>query len=68
VLQLEPVAWRTTLAGCRVIVYEHLDDSLSMDDSLSIGYGPHEVGRFQTVNVSGADKAKTAPTRKTFRT
>jgi len=40
-LQLEPVAWRATLAGCRVIVYEHLDGSLS------VGYGPHEVGRFQ---------------------
>jgi len=41
VLQLEPVTWRATLAGCRVIVYEHLDGSVS------IGYGPHEVGRFQ---------------------
>jgi len=39
--QLAPVTWRATLAGCRVIVYEHLDGSLS------VGYGPHEVGRFQ---------------------
>jgi hypothetical protein len=42
VLQLEPVRWRSTLAGCRVIVYEHLDGSLS------VGYGPHEVGRFKS--------------------
>jgi transposase/broad specificity phosphatase PhoE len=41
VLQLEPVRWRATLAGCRVMVYEHLDGSLS------VGYGPHEIGRFQ---------------------
>ena len=40
VLQLEPVSWRATLAGCRVIVYEHLDDSIS------VGYGPREIGRF----------------------
>ena len=44
-LQLEPVNWRATLAGCRVIVYEHLDGSLS------VGYGPHEVGRFQNTQV-----------------
>jgi len=40
VLQIEPTSVRTTLAGCRVTVYEHLDDTLS------IGYGPHTVGRY----------------------
>ena len=40
VLQIEKTRWRATLAGCRVIVYEHLDGTWS------IGYGPHLVGRY----------------------
>lgn len=39
-LQIEKTPWRNTLAGCQVIVYEHLDGTLS------VGYGPHVVGRF----------------------
>jgi transposase len=39
-LQIEPQKWRSTLAGCRVTVYEHLDATLSL------GYGPHIVGRY----------------------
>jgi transposase len=40
VLQIEPVGWRATLAGCNVIVHQHLDASLS------ISYGPHRLGRY----------------------
>jgi transposase len=40
ILQLPQAQFRATLAGCRVQVYEHLDDTIS------IGYGPHTVGRF----------------------
>ena len=40
VLQLPKAQFRATLAGCRVQVYEHLDDTIS------VGYGPHTVGRF----------------------
>ncbi len=40
ILQIEPCSWRATLAGCRVIVYEHLDGTLS------VGHGPHVVGRY----------------------
>src|SRR6202007_567041 len=39
-LQIEKTRWRATLAGCRVMVYEHLDGSWS------IGYGPHIGGRY----------------------
>jgi transposase len=39
-LQIEKTPWRATLVGCRVTVYEHLDATLS------IGYGPHTVGRY----------------------
>lgn len=40
ILQIEPTPWRLSLARCRVIVYEHLDGSLS------VGYGPHTLGRY----------------------
>jgi transposase len=40
ILQIQPQQWRSTLAGCRVLIYEHLDDTLS------IGYGPHVLGRY----------------------
>jgi transposase len=45
VLQIERTPWRNTLAGCRVTVYEHLDGTLS------VGYGPHCVGRFNAQGV-----------------
>jgi hypothetical protein len=44
-LQIEPQQWRSTLAGCRVMIYEHLDDTLTL------GYGPHVVGRFNRAGV-----------------
>ena len=43
--QLERTKLRGTLAGCRVVVHEHLDDTLS------ITFGPHVVGRYQTEAV-----------------
>ncbi|HZP16352.1 MAG TPA: ISNCY family transposase [Terriglobales bacterium] len=39
-LQIEPVSWRGTLAGCNVIVHQHLEGTLS------ISYGPHSLGRY----------------------
>ena len=40
--QIERTKLRGTLAGCRVTVHEHLDETLS------ITFGPHIVGRYQT--------------------
>ncbi len=40
VLQIEPTRWHRSLAGCRVLVFEHLDGSLS------IGYGAHRLGPY----------------------
>jgi transposase len=40
VLQVPSTRFRATLAGCRVVVYEHLDGTIS------IGYGPHTAARF----------------------
>src|SRR5712691_665546 len=39
-LQIEPVRWRGTLAGCAVTVHQHLDGTLSLS------YGPHSLGRY----------------------
>lgn len=39
-LQIDKTSWRGTLAGCRVIVCEHLDGRLS------VLYGPHRVGHY----------------------
>jgi transposase len=39
-LQIQPVRWRATLAGCTVTVHQHLDGTLSLR------YGPHGVGRY----------------------
>jgi transposase len=51
VLQIEKSKWRFSLAGCQVRVYEHADHTLSL------GYGPHIVGRYEQ---SGAALTSTA--------
>jgi hypothetical protein len=44
-LQIEKQNWRATLAGCRVIVYQHLDQTIS------IGFGVHTVGKYSADGV-----------------
>jgi transposase len=39
-LQIEPVHFRATLAGCNVVLHQHLDGTLS------ITYGPHRLGHY----------------------
>ncbi|HYY73122.1 MAG TPA: ISNCY family transposase [Candidatus Bathyarchaeia archaeon] len=55
-LQLEAVGWRGTLAGCRVVVHQHLDQTWT------VTYGPHVLGRF---NAQGIPLE--APRRRTHR-
>jgi len=43
--QLERTKFRSSLAGCRVTVHEHLDDSYS------ITFGPHLVGRYASTGL-----------------
>lgn len=40
VLQIEPTTWRSTLAGCRVLIQQRLDRTIV------ISYGPHVIGRY----------------------
>jgi len=70
VLQIERTPWRNTLAGCSVIVYEHLDGTLS------VGYGPHLVGHFNPEGMplpqirrrrKAVEKTVAAPPWKTLR-
>ena len=53
-LQIDKIPWRATLAGCHVIVYEHLDGTLR------IGYGPQLVGRY---TAAGSPLQKPQPRR-----
>ena len=53
--QLERSKLRGTLAGCRVTMHEHLDDTFS------ITYGPHVVGRY------GNQAVEMTPLRKTLK-
>ena len=52
-LQVERQRWRGTLAGCRVIVYEHLDGTLTL------GFGAHVVGRYSAEGTPLAAAART---------
>jgi transposase len=53
VWQLERSKLRATLAGCRVTIHEHLDETIS------ITFGPHLVGRFNQAAVPLVPKPKT---------
>jgi len=45
-LQIEPVRFRATLAGCNVVVHQHLDGTLS------ITHGPHRIGHYTAQGVA----------------
>jgi transposase len=51
-LQIERVRWRATLAGCQVVVHQHLDGTLSLT------HGPHCLGRY---TAQGTTLATTKP-------
>jgi transposase len=53
-LQIERVRWRATLAGCQVVVHQHLDGTLSLS------YGPHCLGRYGANGLPQPTKASTA--------
>jgi transposase len=55
-LPIERVSWRATLAGCQVVVHQHLDGTLSLT------HGPHVLGRY---NPQGEALAKaTTPAKR----
>ena len=52
-LQIAPVGWRGTLAGCSVTAHQHLDGTLSLS------YGPHRLGRYDAAGLPVPGKAGT---------
>jgi transposase len=52
-LQIERVRWRATLAGCQVVVHQHLNGTLSLS------YGPHCLGRYDADGRPLPGKAST---------
>ncbi len=54
-LQIERVRWRATLAGCQVVVHQHLDGTLR------ITHGPHLLGRY---TAEGAALTTKTPARR----
>ena len=56
-LQIERVRWRATLAGCQVVVHQHLDGTLSLS------HGPHGLGRYDADGRPLPGKASTELSR-----
>src|SRR5690242_6918127 len=56
-LQIERVRWRATLAGCQVVVHQHLDGTLSLT------HGPHCLGRYDAAGAPLSAKASTELSR-----
>jgi transposase len=50
--QLEKSRFRSTLAGCMVTIHEHLDETVS------IRYGPHVVGRYDAAGKPLAGRSR----------
>ena len=50
-LQIERVRWRATLAGCQVVVHQHLDGTSSLT------HGPHSLGRYDATGAPLPAKA-----------
>jgi transposase len=53
-LQIEPVRWRATLAGCTVTVHQHLDGTFSLT------HGPQRLGHYSAEGVSLAKEKSSA--------
>ena len=56
-LQIERVRWRATLAGCQVVVHQHLNGTLSLT------HGPHCLGRYDGGGTPLPTQASTALSR-----
>ncbi len=54
-LQIERVQWRGTLAGCNVMVHQHLDGTISLT------HGPHRLGRYNAQGVALTANKNAAP-------
>src|SRR5499433_2933936 len=60
VLQIEPVAWRATLAGCSVTVHQHLDGTITLT------HEPQRLGHY-TCNGVALEATQTAAREKLWK-
>ncbi len=62
-LQIERVQWRATLAGCNVMVHQHLDGTISLT------HGPHRLGGYsaQGAAITATQNAAANAVQKTLR-
>src|ERR1700741_249735 len=56
-LQIERVRWRATVAGCQVVVHQHLNGTLSLT------HGPHCLGRYDAGGAPSPAKTSTELSR-----
>jgi hypothetical protein len=69
IMQIEPAVWRGTMAGCKVIIHQHLDQTLTLT------IGRHRVGHYSAQaklltpltkkQVKAAEKTRAGKVRKT---
>lgn len=57
ILQIQPSKFRCSFAKCKVTVHEHLDQSIS------VVYGPHIIGRFNPNGIPLTKTSKPKPTK-----
>src|SRR5271156_1169805 len=57
-LQIDKVSWRGTLAGCNVLVHQHLGGTLSLT------HGARRLGHYTSQHTHRADNGKTTVKRK----
>lgn len=63
ILQIDKQSWRRSMEGCRVIVYQHFDGTIT------IGYGPQQIGKYNrdgkalkpSLKTNGLVKSKPVP-------
>ena len=61
-LQIDRQIWRRSMEGCRVTVYQH------SDETITIGYGPQQIGKYTAAGVPLAPKVVEMPLpRKTIK-
>ena len=58
-LQIEATGWRGSLAGCRVVVHEHLDHTLT------ITYGPQVIARYNAEGLPLLEQQQRRAVQKT---
>lgn len=55
-MQIDKQSWRRSMEGCRVTIYQHLDGTIT------IGFGPQQLGKYSRNGQPAAPKSKAVKT------